>query len=137
GTLRPGDSVRFDAMTRRSELKTYLTGRRTVMTEKDTYQHESTPYDRAGDDLAYILRMMMFYREAGGFRYTGLWNDYQNFVDLSALLKTGRAILIAEVPVEFDRARGADLLDGDRPLAGPKDKHRTIYRFVFPVEEGG
>lgn len=136
GTLQPGKSARFGPLTRRSELKTYLTGRRTVKADKDSYRHESTPYDLASTDLVYILRTMMFYDEAGGYRYTGLWNDYQDFVDLSGLLNAGRAILIAEAPSENADARGAELFDDGRPLAVPKDKHRTIYRFVFPVEEG-
>ncbi len=124
-------------MTQRTELRTLLTGRRTVLTEKDKYQQESTPYDQTSTNLFYILQAMMFYREAGGRRYTGLWNDYQDFVDCSDLLKTGRAILIARGPDEGgENHRGAVLTGDGKPLVGAKDRHRTMFRFVFPVKEG-
>jgi hypothetical protein len=76
--------------------------------------------------------MMMFYDAAGGRRYTGLWNDYQNFVDLSTLLKADRAILVAQSPAK--KQDGATLLRDDQPLGGAQNKHITIYRFVFPVK---
>ncbi len=137
GTLDPGRSVRLGAMTKRSELRTLLTGRRAVLTDGDKYRQQTTPYDQSSLDLSYILRIMMFYKEAGGRRYTGLWNDYQGFVDLSDLLKTGRAILIAQGPDDGDENhRGATLLSDGEPLGGPNDQHRTMYRFVFPVKEG-
>ena len=53
---------------------------------------------RAAATPLYVLRMMMFYEAAGGRRYTGLTNDYQRFVDFSELLKTGRAVLMAQSP---------------------------------------
>ena len=87
GTIGPGEAARIGPMTKRTELKTLLTGRKVVFTAAgDKYQHESTPYDQSSTDLAYILRAMMFYDEAGGRRYTGLWNSYQTFVDMSDLL---------------------------------------------------
>ena len=97
GTIGPGESARLGAMSKRSELKTLLTGRKVVFTEtNDKYRQEVTPYDQSSTDVPYILRMMMFYEAAGGERYTGLWNAYQNFVDLSTLLKADRAILVAQ-----------------------------------------
>ena len=108
--------------------------------ERDTgekYRHEATPYDQASTDNPYILRMMMFYEEAGGRSYTGLWNAYQSFVDLSTLLKADRAILVAEVPDGVqEKWRGADLLRDGRPLGGAQNKHVTLCRFVFPVKRG-
>ena len=92
GTLAPGESARLGPMTKRSDLATLLTGRKAVFTEADKSQQAVTPYDQSSTDLAYILRIMMFYEKAGGRRYTGLWNAYQGFVDLSPLLKTDRAI---------------------------------------------
>ena len=62
-------------------------------------------------------------------------NEYQTFVDLSDLLKTGRAILTAEGPDQsLEKYQGAALLRDEKPLAGPADKHITLYRFVFPVK---
>ena len=77
---------------------------------------EATPYDQASTDLGYILRMMMFYEAAGGQRYTRLWNDYQDFVDLSGLLKADRAILVAQTPVPAEEGhQGAELLRDGKP----------------------
>jgi hypothetical protein len=136
GTLQPGQSVFLGPTTKRTELATLLTGRRAVFTEGDKSQQEVTAYDQSSTDLAYILRMMMFYEKAGGRRYTGLWNAYQGFVDLSTLLKTDRAILVAEGSATSGEDRqGAELLRDGRPLGNSQDQHITLYRFVFPVKK--
>lgn len=136
GEIEPGQAARLTPKTKRSELKTLLTGYRAVFTEGDKSRQEATPYDQSSTDLAGILRTMMFYSAAGGRRYTGLWNDYQGFVDLSDLLKTDRAILVARNPVASGTgSRGAELLRDGRPLAGSQDRHETMYRFVFPVKK--
>jgi len=140
GALTPGKSTRIGPMSKRSELKTLLTGRKVVVTEDNKYRQETTPYDQSSTNLPYILRTMMFYEAAGGQRYTGLKNDYQGFVDLSALLKADRAILIALGPSSGgEKNQGAVLLRNGKPLGGSKVQHTTMYRFVFPVkrEDGG
>jgi hypothetical protein len=134
GTIEPGHSVDVGAEANRSELKTLLTGRRLVAEEKDKYHQESTPYDQSSVDVSYILRAMMFFEAAGGQHYTGLGNDYQGFVDLSNLLKTNRAILVAHAPADAVAVLGSELLRDGQPLRGPQDRHTVIYRFVFPVE---
>ncbi len=132
-TLEPAGSVRIDSMTKRSELRTLLTGRKIVFTEKrDHYHQESTPYDRASIDPAYVLRAMMFYSAAGGEQYTRLSNGYQNFVDFSDLLKTGRAVLVAEAPPECP---GATWMCDGKPFDSEECKRVTVLRFVFPVEQ--
>ena len=134
GTLEPGQSAQLGPMARRSELKTLLTGRRTVQGSGERFHQEATPYDQASYDIPYILRMMMFYEAAGGRRHVGLWNAYQDFVDLSGLLRADRAILLAQQPVEDENHQGAALLRDGRRLAAPRGQHLTIYRFVFPVK---
>jgi hypothetical protein len=80
---------------------------------------------------------MMFFDAAGGRRYTRMSNGYQNFVDLSDLLKTGRAILVAQTPVPAGEGHeGAELLRDGKPFAGRQAQHGTIYRFIFPVKSG-
>jgi len=133
GTLEPGQSVRVGAALKRSELKTLLTGRKIVFVESgDKFRQEVTPYDQSSDEVAYILQTMMFYRAAGGRRYTGLWNDYQGFVDLSDLLKTDRAILFAWA--SGDSTPGAKLLRDGRPLEAASRRHPTAFRVVYPVK---
>jgi hypothetical protein len=135
GTLEPGQSVTIGEAGRRSELKTLLTGRKMVMDEKtETIRQHATPYDPASVDIPYILRTMMFFEAAGGRRYTSLLNRYQPFVDLSGLLDTDRAILVAHGPSAGGGTKhGGQFLRDGRPLAGPGDTHATFYRFVFPV----
>jgi hypothetical protein len=139
GTIAPGESAHLGAMAKRSELKTLLTGRKLVVNERETgekYHQESTPYDQSSADIPYILRTMMFYEAAGGRSYTGLGNAYQDFVDLSALLKADRAILVTQEPgPEQEQRHGADALRDGRPLGGSQNKHVTLYRFVFPVKK--
>jgi hypothetical protein len=140
GTLEPGQTAQFDPETKRSEFTTYLTGRRLVYRENEfrakgsyeKYRQESTPYDPAETDAAYILRSMMFYRASGGRQYTGMNNNYQEFVDLSDLLKNNRAILVAVPPAGANTH--CELLRDGRPMAGPDDQRTVIYRFVLEVK---
>ncbi len=137
GTLGPGESAAISTMTRRSELKTLLTGWKVVFVKRgEDFKQEATPYDLSSTDVPYILRTMMFYEAAGGRSYTSLWNDYQQFVDLTTLLKTDRAILVAEGPSEPQQnSPGATFLSGGRPIGGLHRHHTTMYRFVFPVKK--
>jgi hypothetical protein len=130
GTLGPGDSVVLDRTSARRDLRTFLTGQRYVVKEG---RQLPTPYDRSSSDVAYILRAMMFYSAAGGRQFTGLYHRYQAFVDASDLLRTGNAVLVAQAG---GGPHGARLLGNGQPLGSPDDRHRTVYRFVFPVPEG-
>jgi hypothetical protein len=117
-------------------LKTLLTGKRAIFEEKYRQSQEITPYDPENKESVYILKRMMFYNAIDGLSYTRMDNGYQNFVDLSYLLKTGRAILVAEGPAApQDKHHGAALLRDGKPLTGPMDKHVTLYRFVLPVKK--
>lgn len=146
GTLKPGQSAELGTLARRRELETLLTGRKLESTESgsDKFRIDPKPlYDQSSDEPATILRAMAFFDAAGGRRYTGLFSEYQSFVDLSARLKTGSAILMARVPAEGDaswagaqtpRRWGAQLLRNGQPLSAPRDRHDTFYRFIFPVK---
>jgi hypothetical protein len=106
--------------------ETYLTERR-VVNERD----QSKPYDRGSLDPARVLQMMMFYKAAGGRKYTGLLDRYQHELDLSDQLLLGRAVLVGVGPP------AAELQIDGQPL--PPDylgTQLTIYRFVFPVQQG-
>ena len=139
GAVGPGETVEVGL--RRRELKSLLTGRQIVIVkeeEKDDYRSQSTPYDQASVDVAYVLRAMMFYEACGGRTYTGLSNRYQAFVDLSHLLKTGRAVLVgrAEAAAADAECHGAELLCNGRPVPREQVRHTAAYRFVFAVESG-
>ena len=111
---------RIDART----AETLLTERRLVG-EKD----ETAPYDRGGLDRARIMQIMMFYRTAGGRRYTGLFDRYVQPLDFSEQLALGRAVLVGFGPPAAEMQ-----IDG-RPLpAAASAEHLSIYRFVLPVK---
>ncbi len=132
--LEPGQSIDLlnDLVDlERTELVTRLTER--VMVFDDTrkeYVRQARPYDQASFDRWQILKQMMFYEAAGGESYARLLNQYQAFVDLSAHLKAGRAILV----VRAAPAAAELTLDG-RPLSPQQLARDTYYRFVLPVSE--
>ena len=137
GTIGPGQSVGVGPTLRRRELKSLLTGQQIVLDDKDDFRQEITPYDQASLDPLYVLRAMIFFAKAGGRLYTGLSNQYQGFVDLSDLLKTDRAILVARIPQDDTAAgqyRGADLTCDGKPIPDAQVNRTTLYRFVFPVQ---
>jgi hypothetical protein len=146
GALRPGEPVRIDATTPRVSLGTFMSGDPLGSAESPAATADKSPYDRSSRDMAYVLQAMMFYDAAGGRKRTGMANDYQGFTDLSGLLKTGRAVLVA-MPPQDGSCRGADLLRGPvpksgeaddrRPLGNALDRHTTIYRFILPVTQAG
>jgi hypothetical protein len=132
GDLGPGESAEVGPVCERRDLTTLLTGRKYIFEEGT---QRATPYDRGSVDAAYILRAMMFFKAAGGYRYTGLVHRHQGFVDSSDLLKTDHAILVAIGPQDDPQSacHGARLVRDGQPLGGPEDRHTTIYRFVVPV----
>lgn len=140
GTIGPGESAEVGPSLRRRELKSLLTGRQIVIVakgnEKEDYHSQSTPYDPASVDTAYVLRAMMFHEAAGGRAYTGMSNRYQGFVDLSHLLKTGRAVLVGRAEPAAGNAEhhGAELLCNGQPVPPEQVRHTAAYRFVFAVE---
>ncbi len=122
GTIRVGEEVSLDRKDP-STIETYLTHRRLLAA-----RNEVPPYDRSDFDLPRILEVMMFHNAAGGVNYTGLLNHQQAFVDLSAQLELGQAILVGRGPP------GTELQINNRPLAPENTSgHETIYRFVMPV----
>jgi hypothetical protein len=104
----------------------------TLLTERHLLNesNRSNPYDPAGLDRSRILQIMMFYKIAGGRKYSGLLNRQQHQLDFSDQLALGRAVLVGFGPpaAQID-------VDG-RPL--PPDasaEHLSIYRFVIPVQK--
>jgi hypothetical protein len=137
GPVPAGSRATLGEAVRRSELKSFLTGRRLLFdNSRSRYEEEVAPYDLARTDVRQILQTMLFFRAAGGSRYTGLVDNYQGFVDASDLLRAGRALLMAFVSPAAAERIGATLLRNGRPLAAPGDPHTVALRFVLPVEVG-
>lgn len=105
--------------------ETYLTRMRVV-----NERAPSTPYDRSSTDPERVLEMIMFYRAAGGRRYTGLFDRYEHDLDFSDQLALGRAVLFGFGPP------AAELQIEGQPIP-PESKAAevTIYRFILPVQQ--
>ena len=116
------------AVERLDELtaETLLTERR-LISDKD----QSTPYDRDSLDRAKILRIMLFYKAAGGRKYTGLLDRYQHELDFSDQLALGRAVLFG-----FGPPAAEIQVDGQPLPASLCAEHVAIYRFVMSVKKG-
>ena len=98
----------------------------TVVGERDI----SRPYDRASFDVERIVEVMTAHELVGGEGYTGLSNQYQAFVELSSLVKNGRAVLVGR-----QARRATELLrDGESLESEGTGQHWSFYRYVFPVE---
>ncbi len=134
GTIEPGKTAELGLHLKRNDLKNYLTGYHMVKEGNLASRQETTSFEMYNRDAPYILRMMMFYEAAGGRGYAHIANDYQSFVDLSNMLKTGRAILVADaLQNAAAKDQGATLLRKDAPVAGGGERHTVIFRFIFPV----
>jgi hypothetical protein len=139
GTLKPNQQVEIG--TNRVELKSYIASAAPDVNNEPQNSSEPGAYDRGGGNVNAVLAMM-FYNAADARKYTQLSNDYQRFTDLSGLLKTGCAVLVA-MPPQDGSCRGGDLLrgkipregqtDSRQPLGNALDRHTTYYRFVLPV----
>lgn len=132
GTIATDATVEIGPTTRRVDLRTLLTGRKYAAGDKNS-QEGSTPYDQSSVDVDYILRAIMFYEAAGGQHYTHLTNDDQRFLDMTSLLRAGRAVLVAHLRGVSGHS-GTGLLRDGQPLEGSQDEHTKVYRFVLPVE---
>ncbi len=123
--LKPGQFIEIETQLDPQTVETYL---RHVRIEGD--HNVSAPYDRASLDVPRIVQIMSAHELAGGEGYTGLVNQYQAFIDMSGLVKNGRAILIGR-----QAKATAELTVDGQPIANESDGHWTFHRYVFPVRE--
>lgn len=96
------------------------------------FSRRGSRFDQAGLDVFPIVRRMMFYDAADGERNAGFLNGYQHFVDLSARLDLGRAVLTGMARASKPAAQ---LLDDGQPLGGDEDRHWVFFRFLIPVDQ--
>lgn len=123
GSLQPGQSVNVARHRGTMSVTSYLTERRQIG-EKE----QATPYDPASDDLNRIARLIMFHDSAGGRRYTSLSNRYYHALDMTNLLRHGRALLLAKGPAASDLQ-----IDSSQQRDSPARTATAFYRFVIPV----
>ncbi len=130
GRLRPGETAVIGTMSKRSELRTLLTGRRLVYDDsRDKYHQQTRPFDQTSGDASYVLRAMLFHAAAGGREYTKWPLGRESWIDLSGLLSTGRAVLMVRA---VSPEAGSQIVVDGRPHETPDAA--TIYRFLLRVE---
>lgn len=118
------------------ELRSYLTGstfQRTGRTKRDSaggaeFEYSQIDWNRREIDLQTILRMVTFYRIAGGRDYTGLLNDALSNLELTDSLPLDRAILIGRL-----NSSGATVQIDGQPLQ--PDLQESFVRILLPVED--
>ncbi len=132
GNLEPNqpiDLARLDVRDIQSVLQSW----RVVLSANKNPLHVGQPHDPGSLETAEILRKMMFYAAAGGQDHARLENRAQSFLDLSALLKLQRAVLIAQVDPS---ALGTlQLTVGGAEPSGRVDRRNAFVRLVIPVGE--
>jgi hypothetical protein len=121
--LEPGQLIDIGKDVDPQTVETYL---RQVTVRGD--REYAPPFEQTSFDVPRIVEIMSCHELAGGRGYTGLDGTYQEFVDLSKLVRDGRAILIGRRPKAATRL----VCDG-QPLDDPAGQAWTFYRFVFPV----
>ncbi|MBT6493319.1 MAG: hypothetical protein HOL01_02090, partial [Planctomycetaceae bacterium] len=118
------------------ELLGYLTQTRLTEVEgsdassrkKPEFRLAQSKYDPFNREPGGILRMITFFRRAGGEKYTQLKNDSLRHFDYTGLLELDRAILFARIDAPV-----ADLKWNDKPLTSTK--RSTFVRIVLPVRK--
>jgi hypothetical protein len=100
--------------------------------QNNSYLQAPVPYDPASLDLSGVVQTMMFYDALGGRQYTGIPDDQQGFVDLSSVLRQGRAVLVARI-AEEDRLGSSWHNHGDA-LDPEQLQSWKFCRIVIPVQ---
>lgn len=96
GTLAPGET-KLDRSAIRQETRRVLNEHRSsVPTERAEYW-DSTDYNAASRRVPYILRAASFYELGGGLEAFGLEKRLQADVDLSDLVRCGRAVVYGTI----------------------------------------
>ncbi|MDC0935006.1 hypothetical protein OAS39_01875 [Pirellulales bacterium] len=129
--LSAGETIEINQSLQPRTVKTQLTGVE-IRDDENSPPVTEAPvmFDPSGADIDRLAKLMMFYEALGGQSYASTWHRYQHFVDMSRLLRSDSAILLARVR----SVTGSQWKDGDDPLKSDSDRHWTYYRFLIPVK---
>ncbi|GIW99441.1 MAG: hypothetical protein KatS3mg111_2774 [Pirellulaceae bacterium] len=110
------------------DISRKLTDRRNI--EQSELASRWDPADRQAMDR--LLELMMFHKAASGRNYTSLQHRYEMHMDLSNLLETNRAILVARVDVPMVELEvQAEDREDLKPIA---ELQRVWCRLILPVQ---
>ncbi len=96
GTLAPGET-KLDRSTIRQEPRRALNEHRSSVPTERAKNWDSTDYNAASRRVPYILRAASFYELGGGTDSFGLEKRLQGDVDLSDLIRCGRAVVYGTI----------------------------------------
>jgi hypothetical protein len=125
--LRPGESQKFDILSKPKDFARRLT-RRIAIDGKDRTAAWN-PAER--NSLPDVMEMMMFYEAAGGEKYTGLQHRFESAVDFSDTLNLDVAILVARLPSSKTRIE----IDRNRQTVPVENQISSFVRWLIPVNK--
>ena len=131
GRISPSGITTIDSDLQPRTVKTTLTSATAGdETEQRITDDGTVPFSWGKQDVARLVKAMMFFKAINGEKYTQSVNRYCESIDLSHLLEQqDLAILVARM-----REPGSRWLHGDEPLGSEEDLSWIYYRFVLPVE---
>lgn len=116
GTLAPGET-KLERSAIRLESRRVLNEHRSSVPTERAERWNSTDYNAGSRRVPYILRAASFYDLGGGFETYGLEKRLQGDVDLSDLIRCGRAVVYGTV-VDSEAEKYRPLEDGAKSRAG-------------------
>jgi len=128
GTLGAEETVDIFSEMTEKDARSFLTRQRKSDTNS-AIKSKSVPWDPTSDDLGRVALMMMFHESAGGKAYTGMTNQFHEFIDMTQGAQLDRAILVGTL---LDRVTELEI-DGES-VSDLYDQSLSIVRVVLPVE---
>jgi hypothetical protein len=133
GRLEPGDTYDTEAGRGPRSLSAALT-RRAAIRDRDRAER----WDAAHTDIARILEIAGLHEASGGTTYTGLLPGRLGRLDLSPILATDRAVLLATAAHEHLTAWTVSIKKGDpRSDITVERAAPSVVRVVLPVRSTG
>ncbi len=135
GDLAPGESFTFDRKTPKVDAIRVLTG------GEDPFEEGSgsasaylNRYNTSSNDIATILNAISFHKMAGGTAAIHLANERHHSLDMSELMRNGRAVLSGSF-VEKTSLPTLDLSISAEDQAVSIPPHPVFFRIVCPVAQ--
>ena len=123
--LGPGETIDVDTEMREKTVKGFFTRR------QDNDSEVNIVWDTTNQRWRSIIHLMMFYDAIGGKPYTQLTHRYQGYLDASAQLQVGKAVLVGKIK-SSDAA--TPLKINGTALSDVINRQETYIRIQFPVQ---
>ncbi|MBQ2790731.1 MAG: hypothetical protein IJE97_13940, partial [Thermoguttaceae bacterium] len=129
GTLAPG-TTKLERSAIRLEARRVLNEHRSSVPTEKAERWDATEYNAASRRIPYILRAASFYNVGGGREAFGLEKRLQGDVDLSDLIRCGRAVVYGTiVDPEAEKYRPLEEKRKSRTGAAKSDAELAIEKY--------